>query len=323
MFIIVVNILSFDLYVTLQYLLFMLLFLLFFLCLFFFFFFFSSRRRHTSLVSDWSSDVCSSDLGRGRLEHPRPAAGLARLHRGLGMAKPGRVSARTRRGPGVPAPQVESRARLPAHQGDLGLRRESDRGALRLRVARRFGSLVPLLRQRELGVRRARSDAPAHRLDQRPADPRDRAQVPVERPGPEAQGSSRVERPRPVTRLCPDRPRGTSLPTLRWSAETRVQAGFALALACIAVIGGDAAGGRSGGDRASVRLPVSSQRDSAGAGAGSGCPRTSRARARARAAPRRPAGRGSAGTPGSARTGAPAGSGTARRSPRLLRPLPH
>src|SRR5438093_3135356 len=29
-----------------------------------FFFFFSSRRRHTRLVSDWSSDVCSSDLSR-------------------------------------------------------------------------------------------------------------------------------------------------------------------------------------------------------------------------------------------------------------------
>src|SRR5262249_59403485 len=28
-------------------------------------FFFSSRRRHTRLVSDWSSDVCSSDL-RGK-----------------------------------------------------------------------------------------------------------------------------------------------------------------------------------------------------------------------------------------------------------------
>src|SRR6266480_5622118 len=27
------------------------------------FFFFSSRRRHTSLTCDWSSDVCSSDLG--------------------------------------------------------------------------------------------------------------------------------------------------------------------------------------------------------------------------------------------------------------------
>src|SRR5438093_1476928 len=41
-----------------------------------FFFFFSSRRRHTRLVSDWSSDVCSSDLKRalrGRLppEHLR------------------------------------------------------------------------------------------------------------------------------------------------------------------------------------------------------------------------------------------------------------
>src|SRR5438093_1989863 len=32
--------------------------LLFVMC----FFFFSSRRRHTRLVSDWSSDVCSSDL---------------------------------------------------------------------------------------------------------------------------------------------------------------------------------------------------------------------------------------------------------------------
>src|SRR5438045_6425985 len=30
--------------------------------LFLFFFFFSSRRRHTRCLSDWSSDVCSSDL---------------------------------------------------------------------------------------------------------------------------------------------------------------------------------------------------------------------------------------------------------------------
>src|SRR2546426_2430486 len=29
----------------------------------FIFFFFSSRRRHTRLQGDWSSDVCSSDLG--------------------------------------------------------------------------------------------------------------------------------------------------------------------------------------------------------------------------------------------------------------------
>src|SRR6266498_5449297 len=30
---------------------------------YFFFFFFSSRRRHTRCGRDWSSDVCSSDLG--------------------------------------------------------------------------------------------------------------------------------------------------------------------------------------------------------------------------------------------------------------------
>src|SRR5262249_61788761 len=34
-------------------------------------FFFSSRRRHTRLVSDWSSDVCSSDL------HRRPSTAAA------------------------------------------------------------------------------------------------------------------------------------------------------------------------------------------------------------------------------------------------------
>src|SRR5689334_2626458 len=39
-------------------------FFLRFCVLFFFFFFFSSRRRHTRWNCDWSSDVCSSDLGR-------------------------------------------------------------------------------------------------------------------------------------------------------------------------------------------------------------------------------------------------------------------
>src|SRR3712207_8063754 len=32
----------------------------------YFFFFFSSRRRHTRYWRDWSSDVCSSDLGMER-----------------------------------------------------------------------------------------------------------------------------------------------------------------------------------------------------------------------------------------------------------------
>src|SRR5258706_4211053 len=46
-------------------------------------FFFSSRRRHTRLVSDWSSDVCSSDLPEQELQttsfwcalHERAVAG--------------------------------------------------------------------------------------------------------------------------------------------------------------------------------------------------------------------------------------------------------
>src|SRR6266566_8193320 len=36
------------------------------------FFFFSSRRRHTRLQGDWSSDVCSSDLGADRKRVLRP-----------------------------------------------------------------------------------------------------------------------------------------------------------------------------------------------------------------------------------------------------------
>src|SRR5262245_63067001 len=33
-------------------------------------FFFSSRRRHTRCLSDWSSDVCSSDLSGVQFGHP-------------------------------------------------------------------------------------------------------------------------------------------------------------------------------------------------------------------------------------------------------------
>src|SRR5690554_8164002 len=34
--------------------------------MYFLFFFFSSRRRHTRCGRDWSSDVCSSDLKKGK-----------------------------------------------------------------------------------------------------------------------------------------------------------------------------------------------------------------------------------------------------------------
>src|SRR5688500_20285414 len=50
-----------------------------------YFFFFSSRRRHTRLQGDWSSDVCSSDLGLRHLAARAPPAAV-RLPRGPSSA---------------------------------------------------------------------------------------------------------------------------------------------------------------------------------------------------------------------------------------------
>src|SRR5690242_20855036 len=55
------------------------------------FFFFSSRRRHTRLTCDWSSDVCSSDLGSDgsrrsfRSCSRSPAADSASISSGCGL----------------------------------------------------------------------------------------------------------------------------------------------------------------------------------------------------------------------------------------------
>src|SRR5262249_61796322 len=45
-------------------------------------FFFTSRRRHTRLVSDWSSDVCSSDLRSSPAGSATTWVGAAGLDRG-------------------------------------------------------------------------------------------------------------------------------------------------------------------------------------------------------------------------------------------------
>src|SRR5262245_64826743 len=62
-------------------------FFVFFCCLcvcllFLFFFFFSSRRRHTRCLSDWSSDVCSSDLPSPALRLGDEGASVLRLETG-------------------------------------------------------------------------------------------------------------------------------------------------------------------------------------------------------------------------------------------------
>src|SRR5205814_6723533 len=47
------------------------------------YFFFSSRRRHTRCLSDWSSDVCSSDLNKpGESDLCFPSRGIAKAHPG-------------------------------------------------------------------------------------------------------------------------------------------------------------------------------------------------------------------------------------------------
>src|SRR5215213_10066172 len=65
------------------------------------FFFFSSRRRHTRLVSDWSSDVCSSDL---RARHSRGAGSPAAAVPDGGDVRPRRTGDGCGQPAGPPGP---------------------------------------------------------------------------------------------------------------------------------------------------------------------------------------------------------------------------
>src|SRR5207253_8525467 len=93
--------------------------------------------------------------------------------------------------------EVEQGARLPIDQGAVGVSRQPDRRALRLRVARRLRQLVPFLWRLELGIRRTRVHAPAHCQHQRPAYLREPAQIPLA-VGTAAGRSPRVVRARVV-----------------------------------------------------------------------------------------------------------------------------
>src|SRR5205814_7425881 len=73
-------------------------------------FFFSSRRRHTRCLSDWSSDVCSSDLVLGAVGWARPA----RLVRGVVLSAKERDFVRAARGFGATDGYLLRRHILPA-----------------------------------------------------------------------------------------------------------------------------------------------------------------------------------------------------------------
>src|SRR5437867_6666413 len=99
-------------------------------CYFFFFFFFSSRRRHTRSYDDWSSDVCSSDLGGRRRgvadKEDLPCAGAFRRVQGLHASR-GR-DGRKRPAPDMPCGVDEFEAELGARVGQIGRASCRERG---------------------------------------------------------------------------------------------------------------------------------------------------------------------------------------------------
>src|SRR6266571_3107237 len=60
--------------------------------------FFSSRRRHTILTCDWSSDVCSSDLGGGLLARRGAGRCDAASRVGVPPSRLARIAPRPHRG---------------------------------------------------------------------------------------------------------------------------------------------------------------------------------------------------------------------------------
>src|SRR2546422_3419092 len=79
------------------------------------FFFFSSRRRHTRCSRDWSSDVCSSDLGDA--DTPEPGGGKPTHHAPSGVKRSNSVRAGNATRPAARNNDIEARpARRPSRE---------------------------------------------------------------------------------------------------------------------------------------------------------------------------------------------------------------
>src|SRR2546430_1143909 len=98
-------------------------------------FFFSSRRRHTRFDCDWSSDVCSSDLGNAPAAAP-PAPGSGTEPLPPASAGPRRSRRRSRRAPGrPPRSTAPDHPRAPASASSSAPRPPSDSRPGRARSA--------------------------------------------------------------------------------------------------------------------------------------------------------------------------------------------
>src|SRR5256885_4852792 len=88
-------------------------------------FFFSSRRRHTRLQGDWSSDVCSSDLGA--IERVREAV-LVEMDQHVALLTPQDQVGEDHLGGGVVVPAVVRRELVGPHEREIGRASCRERG---------------------------------------------------------------------------------------------------------------------------------------------------------------------------------------------------
>src|SRR2546426_9786566 len=116
-----------------------------------FFFFFSSRRRHTRLQGDWSSDVCSSDLGKeGKVLRVFPTEFRVEVE-GVNIVKKHKRATNPNDESGIielTAPIAASKVMLldPKSGEPTRVRRRADKDGTVQRIAVKSGQPIPRVR---------------------------------------------------------------------------------------------------------------------------------------------------------------------------------